>query len=61
MYRNRDFDMQSELPSNEPALTQDLELDTLFNAMARGDKFLFEVARWALFSGLDNQPDTILY
>jgi DNA mismatch repair ATPase MutS len=61
MYRDRDFDMQSELPQNEPALTQDLELNTLFNAMAGDDKFLFEVARWALLSGLDNDPETILH
>lgn len=61
MYHDRDFDMQSGLPQNEPALTQDLELNTLFNAMVGDDKFLFEVARWALLSGLDNDPETILY
>ena len=30
MYKDRDFDVQQELPWNEPELTQDLELDTLF-------------------------------
>jgi hypothetical protein len=45
MYKDRDFDIRQTLPRNEQALTQDLELNTLFNAMALDDKFLFEVAR----------------
>ena len=60
MYRDHDFDLQRELPLNEPALTQDLELNTLFNAMAFGDKFLFEVARKTVLSSL-NDLDTIVY
>jgi DNA mismatch repair ATPase MutS len=61
MYKDQDFDLQRELPSNEKALTQDLELNTLFNAMALGDEFLFEVAKKAVFLGLNNDLDTILY
>jgi DNA mismatch repair ATPase MutS len=61
MYKDRDFDLQRKLPSNEQALTQDLELNTLFNAMALGDEFLFEVAKKAVLSGLNNDLDTILY
>src|SRR6266498_497544 len=57
----RDFDPQRKLSSNEQGLIQDLELNTLFNAMALGDKFLFEVAKTAVLSGLDNDLDTILY
>src|SRR6266699_4824750 len=60
MYKDRDFDLQRKLPPNEQALTQDLELNTLFNAMALGDKFLFEVAKKAVLSSL-NDLDTILY
>jgi DNA mismatch repair ATPase MutS len=60
MYRDRDFDPQRKLPSNEQALTQDLELNTLFNAMALGDGFLFEVAKKAVLSSI-NDVDTILY
>jgi len=60
MYRDCDFDLQQKLPWNEQALTQDLELDALFNAMACGDKFLFEVAKKATLSSLTD-PDTILY
>ncbi len=61
MDKDRDFDLQRELPSNEQALTKDLELNTLFDAMAREDKFLMEVARKAVLSGLNNGLDTILY
>jgi DNA mismatch repair ATPase MutS len=60
LYKDRDFDLQQQPPPNESALTQDLELNTLFNAMARGDKFLFEVASKAVLSSLDDL-DTILY
>jgi DNA mismatch repair ATPase MutS len=61
MYSDRDFDLQRKLPSNEEALTQDLELNALFNAMALGDEFLFEVAKKAVFSGLNNDLETIRY
>ena len=60
MYKDQDFDLQRQLPSNEQAMTQDLELNTLFNAMAIGDKFLFEVAKKAVLSGLSDL-DTIRY
>ncbi|MBI4318370.1 MAG: DNA mismatch repair protein MutS, partial [Chloroflexi bacterium] len=60
MYRDQDFDLQRLLPWNEAALTQDLELNTLFDAMALGDKFLFEVAKHAVLSGLEDL-NTILY
>jgi DNA mismatch repair ATPase MutS len=61
MYRDRDFDLQAKLPSNEEALTQDLELNTLFKAMACGDEFLLQVAKQALLSGLQNDVETIHY
>jgi DNA mismatch repair ATPase MutS len=60
MHKDREFDLQQGLPWNEAALTQDLELNTLFDAMALGDKFLFEVAKTATLSGLTDL-DTILY
>ena len=34
MFRDRDFDLKQPLPSNADALVQDLELETLFGAMA---------------------------
>jgi DNA mismatch repair ATPase MutS len=61
MYKGRDFDLQQGLSWNEPALTQDLELNILFNAMALGDKFLFEVAKKVILCGLSGELDTILY
>jgi len=60
MYQDQDFDLGRPLPSNEQALTQDLELDMLFNAMALGDKFLFDVAKKAVLSDLSDL-DTIRY
>ncbi len=60
MYRDRDFDLQSALPASAQALTQDLELATLFNAMAQDDAFLREVAERAVLCSL-NDVDTILY
>jgi hypothetical protein len=61
MFRDRDFDLKQPLPANEAALTQDLELDTLFRAMARGDDFLFHVARQALLGSLHNDTATVLH
>jgi len=52
MYRDKDFDLNLKLPVNEKALTEDLELTTLFDAMSRGDKFLFEIAGKSILSSL---------
>lgn len=60
MHRNRDFDVQQKLPPNAPALIQDLELNTLFNAMALGDPFLFDTAKRAVLCGL-NDSEAIRY
>ena len=61
MYRDRDFDLERDLPWNEAALTQDLELDVLFDAMAQGDPFLFRVAKTAVLTAVENDLDTIRY
>jgi MutS domain V len=45
---------------NDAVLTQDLELGTLWNAMAAGDEFLFETAKRAVLSSLTD-PDAIDY
>lgn len=60
MYRNRDFDLEQPSPPNEAALTQDLELNTLLNAMAAKDEFLLRVARKAILLSLTD-PDEIRY
>jgi hypothetical protein len=60
MHKDQDFDLQRQLPTNEQELTQDLELNTLFNTMALGDKYLFEVAKKAVLCGLTDL-NTIRY
>ncbi len=61
MYQDRHFDLDAPLPPNGQALTDDLELNMLFNAMALDDQFLFEVARRTILSAVDNTAETILY
>jgi len=60
MHRDRDFRLGENLPANAVELTEDLELDILFDAMAAGDKFLREVAKNALLASV-HDPETILY
>lgn len=60
MHKDRDFELQRELPPSETATTQDLALNTVFHAMARGDNFLLDVAKKAILLSL-NDPDAILY
>ncbi|MBN1667964.1 MAG: hypothetical protein JW862_12790 [Anaerolineales bacterium] len=71
MFPDRDFDMQLgerrfprkqmvPLPETTVALIQDLELNILFNAMAQGDEFLFDVAKQATLSSL-NTPEDVRY
>jgi DNA mismatch repair ATPase MutS len=47
-------------PGSDDVLTQDLELNTLWNAMAAGDEFLFEMAKRGTLSSLTD-PDAIVY
>ncbi|MDP4240497.1 MAG: DNA mismatch repair protein MutS [Bacteroidota bacterium] len=61
MFEKTNFSMQQKLAWNEEALIQDLELNTLFNGMAQGDDFIFEVAKKAVLSGVYNDVNTILY
>ena len=52
MYRDRDIDPAHELSASEQALVQDLELDTLWAAMAAGDDFLLDMARQTVLHSL---------
>ncbi len=63
LVRGRDFEFerQRELPANRAVLVQDLELQTLFDAMAGGDGFLFEVASSAILLGAKGGVETIRY
>jgi DNA mismatch repair ATPase MutS len=60
LHRDRDFDAQPPLPWNTPALIQDLELGTLFGAMAGSDEFVRGVVQTALLDSLAD-VDTIRY
>ena len=61
MYPDRDFDLQQPLPWNEISLREDLELQTLFDAMAGSDEFLLDVCRKALLTAMTNDCNTIIH
>jgi hypothetical protein len=60
LYQDRDFEFGTALPSNHQDLIQDLELATLLQAMALGDKFLLDVSMRVLLTSVD-EPAAILY
>jgi hypothetical protein len=60
LYRDRDFDFGADLPAGHHDLVQDLELTTLLQAMAAGDKFLFQVSTKVLLACLQD-ADAIRY
>jgi hypothetical protein len=61
MYRDCDFDLQLPSPANEAVVVQDLDLDTLFTAMAAKDPLVFEVAKKAILTAAANDVDVIEY
>jgi len=61
LYRGRDFDWEQALPANHEALVQDLELETVFKAMAKDDEYLLEVARRVVLASLGDDLETIQY
>ncbi len=58
--RRQDSDTALAPRGNDAVLTQDLELGTLWKAMAAGDEFVFEMAKRAVLSPLSD-PDAITY
>jgi hypothetical protein len=52
MFRDRDFDLKTPRPSHAAELTQDLELDILFGAMAGDDRYLLEAVKMAVLTSL---------
>ncbi len=59
--RNLERERKPTAPTGSDAvLAQDLELGTLWNAMAAGDEFLFEMAKRVVLSSLAD-PDAIAY
>ncbi len=61
LYPDRDFDPEQPLLANHGDLTQDLELEVLFETMAGKDKVLREVARQVVLTAAENDDRTILY
>jgi hypothetical protein len=60
MFPDRDFDLSAELPYNSEALTQDLGLGIVWDAMAKGDKRIGEVVKRALLVNLAD-PEVVTY
>jgi hypothetical protein len=60
LHEDKDFDMSQDLPPQAEHVIQDLELETLFRAMADGDKFLFQVAQRVVLFSLEDL-ETIRY
>jgi len=61
MYKDRDFDLKQNLPRNEAALVQDLELETLFAAMARDDAFIHNVVKVAILTAAQSSVQELTY
>lgn len=61
MHQDRDFAREPPFAANAEDLAQDLEIDTLLDAMAEGDDFLREVAHRAMLSSLAKDVETIRY
>lgn len=60
MYTDRDFDPSAALPLQTDDLIQDLQLDPLLDTMGGGDKFVRDMGRTALMTGLGT-PEQIRY
>ena len=56
MFRDRDFDLNQPSPPNADALVQDLELETLFGAMAAGDPLIHDVSKVAMLEQRPRAP-----
>lgn len=61
LFKKNNLDVNQKLPWNEKELIHDLELTTLFNAMGRGEEFIFEIARRVILLSMNNEIETILY
>lgn len=59
MHTDRDFDATQTLPAQSDTIAQDLELATLWDAMAGGDEFLRDVARKATLLSMGNDAATV--
>ena len=58
--RQKNPDMAVRQPTGDEEVIQDLELETMWQAMAAGEEFLYEVARRVVISSL-TEPDEMTY
>lgn len=54
MFPDKDYDLSAGTAPNSDDLVQDLEMKTLFSAMAEGDEFLLKIVSSALLSSQEN-------
>lgn len=57
MFKDKDFDIEQEPPFGKDMLVSDLELNTVFSAMAREDKVIMEAVQTALLCSLKNSDE----
>jgi DNA mismatch repair ATPase MutS len=57
LYPDRDFDTAAELPPGHEDLVADLELDTVLDAMADGDKFLRDISARVLLASVTDPAE----
>jgi DNA mismatch repair ATPase MutS len=60
LYEDQDFDFTAGFPPGSADLIQDLELTTVLDTMAAGDRFLFDVSARVMLTGLPD-PDAVRY
>ncbi len=57
LFEDRDFDQDAPSPANSESLAGDLELERLFETMARGDKYLLRVVRQVVLASLSESTE----
>lgn len=61
MHKDCDFDMTQSLPWQKNYTLQDLELNTIIQAMSNNDDFIADVSKIAILSAAKNSASTITY
>lgn len=61
MYRDRELDLAAKIPANAPDLIQDLELETIFKAMAGDDEFIYSIVKPSILQCFGNDVDTVMF
>jgi MutS domain V len=57
LYRDADFDITADIPASSGDLIQDLELAAVLEAMAAGDKLLYEISARVMLASLTGPAD----